>query len=80
MAASHTVMCGFLQVVTFGSISHCDVWHGPHCDVWVLATWNVRTLLDVDGSLETARHVHEVADERKVMDELRRYEVDTAAF
>ncbi len=37
--------------------------------MWVLATWNVRTLLDVDGSLETARHrgdLHEVADERKI--------------
>ncbi len=50
--------------------------------VRVLATWNVRTLLDVDGSLETARHggdLHEVADERKidqVVDELGRDEVD----
>ncbi len=54
--------------------------------VWVLATWNVRTLLDVDGSLETARHgddLHEVADERKidqVVDELGRYKVDIATL
>ena len=24
-------------------------------DVWVLASWNVRTLLDVEGPIETAR-------------------------
>ena len=38
---------------------------------WYLATWNVRTLLDVDGGIETARHGSEtgeegVVDERKI--------------
>jgi len=37
--------------------------------VWVLASWNVRTLLDVDGPIETARQGAddpEVSDERKI--------------
>ena len=54
--------------------------------MWILASWNVRTLLDVDRPLETARHgedMHAVVDERKidqVVDELGRYEVDVAAL
>ena len=54
--------------------------------VWVLASWNVRTLLDIDGSIETARNGvgdAEVVDERKidqVVGELNRYKVDVAAL
>ena len=54
--------------------------------VWVLASWNVRTLLDIDGSIETARKGvgdAEVVDERKidqVVGELNRYKVDVAAL
>lgn len=36
---------------------------------WVLASWNVRTLLDVEGAIETARRGDDdaqVVDERKV--------------
>ena len=52
---------------------------------WVLASWNVRTLLDVDGPIETARRGQgdgvDVVDERKidqVVAELGRYRVDVA--
>ena len=54
--------------------------------VWVLASWNVRTLLDIDGSIDTARKGvgdAEVVDERKiyqVVEELNRYKVDVAAL
>ena len=54
--------------------------------VWVLASWNVWTLLDIDGSIETARKGvvdAEVVDERKidqVVGELNRYKVDVAAL
>ena len=54
--------------------------------VWVLASWNVRPLLDIDGSIETARKAvgdAEVVDERKidqVVGELNRYKVDVAAL
>ena len=36
-------------------------------DVWFMASWNVRTLLDADGLIETARHSSKmgVVDERK---------------
>ena len=52
---------------------------------WVLASWNVRTLLDVDGSIETGRQRDDiqVVDERKidqVVDVLGRYKVDVAAL
>ncbi len=53
--------------------------------VWVLASWNVRTLLDVDGRIETARKGvddAEVVDERKVdqvVGELSKYRVEVAA-
>ena len=36
---------------------------------WVLASWNVQPLLDIDGSIETARKGvgdAEVVDERKI--------------
>ena len=54
-------------------------------DVWFLASWNVRTLLDVEGPVDTARQgddVH-VEDERKidqVVDELGRYYINVAAL
>ena len=37
--------------------------------VWYMATWNVRTLLDVDGFIETARQGCDVSvsDERKML-------------
>ena len=55
---------------------------------WYLATWNVRTLLDVDGSIGTARQGSEagevsVVDERKidqVVGELDRYKVVVGAL
>ncbi len=53
--------------------------------VWVLASWNVRTLLDVDGRIETARKGvddAEVVDEMKVdqvVGELSKYRVEIAA-
>ena len=54
-------------------------------DVWFLASWNVRTLLDVDGPIETARQGNEldVVDKRKVdqvVAELERYNVDVAGI
>ena len=56
--------------------------------VWYMATWNVRTLLDMDGSIETARQGGEaseasVVDERKidqVVGELDKYRVVVAAL
>ena len=51
-----------------------------------LATWNVRTLLDVDGPIETARQRSDneiVVDERKidqVIDELDKHKIDIAAL
>ena len=52
--------------------------------MWVLASWNVRTLLDVDGSIETGRQGddNQVTDERidQVIDVLGRYKVDVAAL
>ena len=54
--------------------------------VWVLASWNVRTLLDVDGPIETARKGAvdlKGVDERKidqVVNELGKYKVDVAAL
>ena len=54
--------------------------------VWVLASWNVRTLLDIHCSIETARKGvgdAEVVDERKidqVVGELNRYKVHVAAL
>ena len=51
--------------------------------LWVLASWNVRTLLEVDGPLEIAQQRGEagVAHETKfdqVVAELGRYKVDVA--
>ena len=53
--------------------------------VWFVALWNVRTLVDVEGSVETARHDCDasVMDERKtdqVVSELDRYHVVVAAL
>ena len=50
-----------------------------------MATWNARTLLDVDGSIETARQGCDVsvADERKidqVVSEFDRYQVVVSAL
>ena len=50
-----------------------------------VASWNVRTLLDVEGSVETARQSCDVSvvDERKidkVVGELGRYQVVVAAL
>ena len=53
--------------------------------VWTLASWNVRTLQDVEEPIETARQGDDmqVVDERKidqVVDELGRYKTDIAAL
>ncbi len=56
--------------------------------VWFLASWNVRTLLDVDGPIETARQQNDdervyVVDERKidqVVAELRKCKADVAGL
>ena len=53
--------------------------------VWFLASWNVRTMLDVDGPIETARqgNVLDAVDERKVdqiVAELVKYRVDVAGL
>ena len=53
--------------------------------VWYVASWNVRTLLDMEGSIETARQDcnENVKDERKsdqVVSELNRYQVAVAAL
>ena len=53
--------------------------------MWVLASWNVRTLLDADKPNETGRYGddNQVADERKigqVVDVLGGYKVDVAAL
>ena len=53
--------------------------------VWYLASWNIRTLLDVEGPIETARQRGEmdVVDERKidqVVYELDRYKVVVATL
>ena len=53
--------------------------------VWYMASWNVRTLLDMEGSIETVRQDcnENVKDERKtdqVVSELNRYQVAVAAF
>ena len=53
--------------------------------VWYVASWNVRTLLDMEGSIETARQDcnENVKDERKidhVVSELNRYQVVVAAL
>ena len=53
--------------------------------VWNIASWNVRTLLDVEGSLETARSRDEVnsAEDRRidqVVGELGRYSVVVAGL
>ena len=52
---------------------------------WYVASWNVRTLLDVEGSIETARGFGDVSvvDERKVdqvLSELDRYGVVVAGL
>ena len=52
---------------------------------WYVASWNVRTLVDLEGFVETARHGCEmsVMDERKtdqVVSELDRYCVVVAAL
>ena len=54
-------------------------------NVWNLASWNVRTLLDVNGPIEVARHTDDIAvvDERKidqVINELNQYKIDVAAL
>ena len=54
-------------------------------DVWFMAFWNVRTLLNVNGPIETARQNKEmdVVDERKidqVVAELARYRVNVAGL
>ena len=53
--------------------------------VWYMATWNVRTLLDMEGPVGTARHSCDmsVVDERKidqVISELDRYKVSVAVL
>ena len=53
--------------------------------MWFLASWNVTTLLDVDGPIETARQGRDVdaVDERKidqVVAEMEKYRVDVVAY
>ena len=52
---------------------------------WYIGTWNVRTLLDMDGSIETAKRSGDVSvtDERKidqVVSELDRYDIVVGAL
>ena len=67
------------------SFGACRAGQVQNSDVWVLASWNMRTLLDVEGPIETARQsdgIH-VVDERKidqVVDELGRHGIDVAAL
>ena len=54
-------------------------------NVWNLASWNVRTFLDLDGLIEVARRTDDIAvvDERKVdqvVNKLNRYRIDVAAL
>ena len=53
--------------------------------VWFFATWNVRSLVDIKGSVETARQsteTHQAEDRRidQVIRELKRYQVSVAAL
>ena len=53
--------------------------------VWFFATWNVRSLVDIEGSVETARQsteTHQAEDRRidQVIRELKRYQVSVAAL
>ena len=53
--------------------------------LWYVASWNVKTLVDVEGSIETVRHgCHvSVVDERKIdqfVSKLDRYNVDVVAL
>ena len=52
--------------------------------MWTLASWNVRTLLDVEGPIETARQGDDIQVVEwkidQVVDELGRYKVDIAAL
>ena len=69
-----------------GRSSSCAHRAGLLNSVWYMASWNVRTLLDMEGSVETAKQSYDtglVADERKidqVVDELKRYRVCVAAL
>ena len=54
-------------------------------DVWFLASWNVRSLLDVNGPIETMREGNDlvVVDEwnvDQVEAELEKYNVDVAGL
>ena len=53
--------------------------------MWHLASWNVRSVLDIEGSVKTARQDCEVrdAEDRKidqVVSELNRYGIVVAAL
>ena len=59
--------------------------HKRKAAVWSLASWNVRSLVDVEGPVQTARQRKEVAnaEERRidqVVSELNRYKIDVAAL
>ena len=59
--------------------------HKRKMAVWSLATWNVRSLVDVEGPVQTARQRKEVAnaEERRIdqaVSELNRYKIDVAAL
>ena len=59
--------------------------HKRKAAVWSLASWNVRSLVDVEGPVQTARQRKEVtnAEERRidqVVSELYRYKIDVAAL
>ena len=76
---------GFAPLSGRGSQCAHRASHLRRSGTWFLASWNVRTLLDVDGPIETARQRVdlEVVDERKidqVVAVLGRYKVDMAAL
>ena len=53
--------------------------------VWYFASWDVRTVLDLHGSIETAKQAAEfgVCDERKIdqaVDEMKKYQVNVAGL
>ena len=59
--------------------------HKQKAAVWSLALWNVRSLVDVEGPVQTARQRKEVANAKKrridqVVGELNRYKIDVAAL
>ena len=67
------------------SFTALRVRHKRKMAAWSLATWNVRSLVDGEGSVQTARQRKEEANAEKrridqVVSELNRYKIDVAAL